>query len=207
MPRPKEPPSSRAPGPVEPTEPVDAPRKGAHSDLERDARSFVEAMLYMRELVAKIHAGHSSEQDGTSAVGIFARALLRVGGRLPGFPPNPWPLKHLLDAPTYPSVDPDRNHATKALTAFLFDCLEEGRVRPDAGEEELERFARHWTKFRTRAEAVSFEETHARDAHAARERAATDEHFQRLAQPHVAAARRRDVEPPEPVEPPEVTVG
>lgn len=202
-PSPDETPAEAAQSP-EATSP-DAP--SPDETYRRDALRFLAAMVAMREALADIHAAQTSGQDGTAAVGAFTGALLAVGGRLPGFPPNPWTLKQLLDAPRYDAEDPQRNSATKALVAYLFECLELGRVRPHEGESDMARVAEHWPQFRTRSEAVAFEESHARETHTAREQRFAEEHHQRRAVSAPKATRRVAAEPPEVVEPPDLTVG
>jgi hypothetical protein len=130
-----------------------------------------------------------------------------MGGRISEYPPRAWNLKQLLDKPRHASTDPQRNSATRALVDYLFDCLEHGRKKPNEGEAELARFADEWPKFRNRADAVAFEDAVSRDAHAAREMVAADEHHARLAKKPGAPVRRAAPEPIEVAEPPEVTVG
>lgn len=199
-----------------PAAPVESPPEtAAPSDtpapvesLKSEAISFLGAMVRMREVVGRIHAMQVDGVDGTAAAGEFVGALLAMGAGLPGFPPDPWSLKQLLDARKYPAEDPQQNASTKALVAYLFDCLEEGRLRPGRDDARLARIAERWPTFATRADAVHDEDEHHRVTHRDREYAAAQDHHSRLARPAPGAARRAPpADPVEVPEPPDMTVG
>lgn len=181
----------------------------AAAPLSQVAEQFIAALVFCREALQAIHARQVDGADGTSATAAFAAALLDANGGFIGNPPNPWPLKHLLDAPKYASSDPHANHATAALVAALFECLEEGRKQPNRSERQdtLVRVALNWAELKNWRDAAAFEDAWSKDEHHKREAFHKSEHEKRQAQAPIPRAKRVGAEPPEPLEPADLTVG